>query len=93
MASKNRRASAAYTAIGNKMYIFGGRDGDFLLNDLWELDTGLVCGLTSFKWSAVQLKWTLLPQKGTVPPACTCPTMAAIRNKLYVYGTEPSSGY
>lgn len=38
------RHSHASAGVGKKMYIFGGFDGDKLLNDLYAFDTGMILG-------------------------------------------------
>lgn len=79
------RSSAGYCTIGSKLYIFGGRNLEQgLLNELWCFDMEVIT-----MWIFLiekNLTFTQLHPQGEIPPARSSPSLAAIGNKLYMYG-------
>ena len=67
------RSRHASCAIGNKMYMFGGKNGKEILNDFWELD------LDKLEWQQIKLSGSFITKRkghGMLP----------IGNTLIIYG-------
>lgn len=71
------RVAHAQAAVGDQLYIFGGRQGiqvsELPLNDLWRFDT--ICN-----------SWTLITPFNDAPPARSFHKMIANGHSLYVFG-------
>jgi len=67
------RAGHTMTAVGSRLYVFGGGDGNHYLNDLHILDT------ETMAWSQAYVA-------GTSPAARSRHTTVAVGSKLYVFG-------
>lgn len=72
------RLGQSSCALGNKLYIFGGREsesmGESSLNDLYSFD------VDHNKWSKIN------PENETRPDKRSFQSMCALDNKLYVFG-------
>ncbi|EPT31033.1 kelch repeat protein, putative [Toxoplasma gondii ME49] len=72
--SPGPRAAHSCDVIGTKMFIFGGWNGKFALNDLFILDVQ-------------SLRWTRVEQDGCSPPeARNNHTTAAVGDRIFVHG-------
>lgn len=67
------RSGCAAATDGKNVYIFGGKDAEVRMNDLWEFS------LTDFKYR-------LMENQGDVPPERNGHTMEFFEGKLYVFG-------
>jgi len=65
-----RRAASTASAIGNKIYIFGGTNGNSMLNDIHILDT-------------VTLEWIKPQLKGREPGAHGYHSASVVNNKIF----------
>ena len=75
------RASHASAAVGNKLYVFGGFDGEVSLSDLWVLNTD------TLEWSEV------VPVASAPPPARSAHSMVTFEGRLIVYGGHDEEDY
>ncbi|KAI8913109.1 hypothetical protein DFJ77DRAFT_466810 [Powellomyces hirtus] len=73
------RLGHSFTAIGTKIYLFGGLHLNEAYNDLWIFDT-------------VMRTWTLQPTSGQIPSARSGHTTTVSGSKLYVFGGFSKSG-
>lgn len=67
------RSGCAAATDGRNVYVFGGKDAEQRLNDLWEFS------LTDFKYRKMELQ-------GDIPPVRNGHTMEYFEGKLYVFG-------
>lgn len=81
--SPRRNAALAYDTVNNRIFLFGGRTGSTLYNDLWVLD--LTMGAEY---------WVELTPSGTPPSPRTEVTgiIDPINNRLMVFGGDTYSG-
>jgi len=79
----SQRFGHAQATIGDCIYVFGGRAGtqidELLMNDLHKFDTKT-------------RTWTAVDTKGDLPSPRSFHKMAALKNKLYVFGGCPAKG-
>jgi len=83
--------------IGNMLYIFGGRAGSELFNDVFALDLGLRGSshpappiLTS---PAEKKHWTAITPAGQAPSPRAGAVAAAFGRRLFVFGGRDGCGY
>lgn len=67
------RSGCAASTDGKNVYIFGGKDSENRMNDLWEFNLS-------------EKKYKLLPANGDVPPERNGHTMEFFEGKMYVFG-------
>lgn len=67
------RSGCAAASDGNNVYMFGGKDAENRMNDLWEFS------LTDFNYRQME-------KAGDVPPERNGHTMNFFEGKLYVFG-------
>ncbi|KAI8824550.1 uncharacterized protein EV422DRAFT_492944 [Fimicolochytrium jonesii] len=67
------RLGHTFTAVGTKIYLFGGMAGDVTFDDVWVFDT-------------VSREWKCLEGTGDVPSPRSGHSATVNRDKIYVYG-------
>eukprot|EP00775_Hariotina_reticulata_P003513 gene3513-3783_t len=85
--SPGPRVAATMVAVGNKIYLFGGRTG---------IDMGEGAQSDLFVFDTCTLTWTPLPQQqddlAAAPPPRSYHAMAAAGGKVYIFGGCGTSG-
>lgn len=86
------RVAHAQAAVGNNIYIFGGRNGiemgENAMNDMWMLQ---VDDITENN-TAMMIRWTQISQGDNIPEARSFHKMIAVGTNIYMFGGCGSSG-
>ncbi|KAM4665203.1 rab9 effector protein with kelch motifs isoform 2-T2 [Discoglossus pictus] len=73
------RHGHALAAIGSKLYVHGGMEGEAFFSDMFCIDTDV-------------MKWECLEMKGDVPPACAAHSIVAWNKQIYIFGGMTNMG-
>jgi hypothetical protein len=68
-----KRRYASLVSVNNQLYLFGGRDEEQRMNEMWEYDISLE-------------NWTLLKTIGDIPRPITCPTPVVQGHSIFYFG-------
>lgn len=86
-ASPPSRTDHGCAEADDRLYVFGGKLNDDVLNDLWMLD-----GIEGRLRPETALVWTELSPGGSAPDARKGLRMAALGGRMYIFGGEWASG-